>query len=91
MAAVRAHVYITGYVQGVFYRHSAAQRARVLSLAGWIRNLADGRVEAVFEGDESDVRSMVEWCRSGPPHATVEAVETTWEAPTAEFSGFSAV
>jgi len=91
MAPVRAHVHVTGYVQGVFYRHSAAQRARALALTGWIRNVPDGRVEAVFEGEESDVRVMIDWCRHGPPHATVESVDVEWALATSEFSGFSAV
>ena len=91
MAVTRAHVYVTGYVQGVFFRHSMAKRARDLGVSGWVRNLDDGRVEAVVEGEESDVEVVVEWCRSGPPHATVEQVEVSWEPATREFSGFSAI
>jgi acylphosphatase len=91
VAVTRAHVYVTGYVQGVFFRHSMAKRARDLGLSGWVRNLDDGRVEAVVEGEESDVEEVVDWCRSGPPHATVEHVEASWEPATREFSGFSAI
>jgi acylphosphatase len=91
VAVTRAHVYVTGYVQGVFFRHSMAKRARDLGLSGWVRNLDDGRVEAVVEGEESDVEEVVDWCRSGPPHATVEHVEVSWEPATREFSGFSAI
>jgi len=91
VAVTRAHVYVTGYVQGVFFRHSMAKRARDLGVSGWVRNLDDGRVEAVVEGEESDVEVVVEWCRSGPPHATVEQVEVSWEPATREFSGFSAI
>ena len=91
MAVTRAHVYVTGYVQGVFFRHSMAKRARDLGVRGWVRNLDDGRVEAVVEGEESDVEVVVDWCRSGPPHATVEHVEVSWEPVTQEFSGFSAI
>ena len=91
MGAVRAHIYVTGYVQGVFYRHSTAVRAREAGLTGWVRNLPDGRVEAVIEGGDEAVRSLVAWCRAGPPHATVERVEVRWESPTGDFSGFRAV
>ncbi|MEX2556273.1 MAG: acylphosphatase [Actinomycetota bacterium] len=88
---MRAHVYVTGYVQGVFFRHSMAKRARDLGVSGWVRNLDDGRVEAVVEGEESDVGAVVDWCRSGPPHATVEHVEVSWEPATREFSVFSTI
>ena len=91
MAATRAHVYVTGYVQGVFFRHSMAKRARDLGVSGWVRNLGDGRVEAVIEGEESDVGAIVDWCHSGPPHATVERVEVSWGPATREFSVFSTI
>jgi acylphosphatase len=76
-----AHVHISGYVQGVLFRVSTARRAQALGLVGWVRNLPDGRVEALFRGEEDAVRSMVEWCRSGPPHATVESLDVAWEQP----------
>ena len=88
MTSLRAHVWVTGYVQGVFFRHSMAQRARAGGLVGWVRNLADGRVEAVIEGDEDAVRALVDWSRIGPPHATVERLEVEWEAVSGDFSGF---
>lgn len=88
MAVARAHIYVTGYVQGVFYRHTTAQRARARGLAGWVRNLPDGRVEALFEGEESDVRDLVEWCRSGPAHATVESIDVEWQPVLSDLSGF---
>jgi acylphosphatase len=91
VAVVRAHVFVTGFVQGVFYRESMARRARELGVAGWVKNLVDGRVEAVAEGEESDVQAVVEWCRSGPPHATVEQVEVSWQPATREFSVFSTI
>jgi acylphosphatase len=74
-------------VQGVFFRADARARAESLGLAGWIRNANDGSVEAVFEGDEERVRSMVEWCRRGPAGARVEDVEVETEQPTGE-TGF---
>jgi acylphosphatase len=70
----RAHVLISGDVQGVFFRDSARQQAARLGLAGWARNLPDGRVEAVFEGPADSVRQAVEWCGAGPDNARVEDV-----------------
>ena len=84
----RAHVYVSGDVQGVFFRDSARQRAGELGLAGWVRNLPDGRVEAVFEGTREKVREMVWWCEEGPPHAGVEDVEAEFEAPGEDLDGF---
>ena len=72
--AKRAHVYISGRVQGVCFRMATAEAARRLGLNGWVRNRLDGRVEAVFEGEPGAVDRMVEWCRQGPPHAHVETV-----------------
>jgi acylphosphatase len=80
----RARVVVSGRVQGVFFRAETRNRARSLGLAGWVRNNADGNVEAVFEGDRDRVESMVEWCRRGPRHAAVEDVEVSWETPQDE-------
>jgi acylphosphatase len=77
----RAHVYVTGTVQGVYYRANTRETARDRGVAGWVRNLDDGRVEAVFEGDEADVESMVEWCHTGSPQASVDDVEVSYESP----------
>ncbi len=88
MSTTRAHIFVTGYVQGVFYRHTAAQKARARGLTGWVRNLPDGRVEAMVEGEEDEVRALVEWCRNGPSHATVEKVDVEWQRPASDFSGF---
>ena len=88
MGVARAHVYVTGYVQGVFYRHTTAKRAQDRGLTGWVRNLPDGRVEVLLEGEESDVRDVVEWCRSGPAHATVENVDVEWQPPLSDSSAF---
>jgi acylphosphatase len=84
----RAHVYVSGGVQGVFFRDSARERAEQLGLAGWVRNLPDGRVEAVFEGPREKVREMVRWCEEGPPHATVKDVDAEFEAPAGDLRGF---
>ena len=83
-----AHVFVTGYVQGVFFRSSMAQRARAAGLSGWVRNLPDGRVEAVIQGERDAVAALVAWCKHGPAHATVESIDVSWEAVSAAISGF---
>ena len=84
----RAHVVVRGAVQGVFFRAETRDRARSLGVDGWVRNTPDGTVEAVFEGEEERVESMVEWCRRGPAGARVEDVDADWTAPEGE-TGFS--
>ena len=78
---MHVHVLISGLVQGVGYRFSTASEARRRHLAGWVRNLSDGRVEAVFEGDRSDVVKMLEWCQHGPVGAVVKDVWAEYGAP----------
>jgi acylphosphatase len=80
----RAHVRVYGLVQGVFFRAEAAARAESLGVDGWIRNLPDGAVEAVFEGRDDTVESMVAWCGRGPTGAVVERIESEWEEPQGE-------
>src|ERR1041385_5889444 len=63
----RLHVWVSGTVQGVFFRESARAEAERRGVAGWVRNLPDGRVEAVFEGPAVEAEAMVDWCRRGPP------------------------
>jgi acylphosphatase len=84
----RAHVRISGQVQGVFFRDSTRQKAEDLSLAGWVKNLPDGRVEAVFEGPSEQVREMLRWCEEGPRHASVEHVDTDFEDAEGNSTGF---
>jgi len=88
MKIVRAHVYISGIVQGVFFRANTLRVAKKLGLKGFVRNLPDGRVEAVFEGDEEAVKKAIEWCRRGPPLARVDKVEVIWEKPKGDFKDF---
>jgi acylphosphatase len=76
---VRVHVYVSGKVQGVGYRASTWDMAQLLKLNGWVRNLRDGRIEAVFEGSPAQVEEMLRWCHQGPPAAVVESVEVTHE------------
>lgn len=91
MPAIRAHVYISGHVQGVYFRAETRHRARRLGVTGWVRNLWDGRVEAVFEGEAQAVEQMIQWCWRGPEGAAVENVEVRYEPATGEFSGFQIV
>ena len=84
----RAHVRISGQVQGVFFRDSTRQKAEKLNLAGWVKNLSDGRVEAVFEGPSQKVREMISWCEEGPRHASVENVDTDFEGADGDLHGF---
>jgi len=85
---VRAHVYISGRVHGVFFRSSTEEKAFELGIKGWVRNLRDGRVEAVFEGEKEKVEEMLRWCHEGPPYARVTNVEVKWEEYKGEFSSF---
>lgn len=78
----RVHVYISGRVQGVFYRANTRRKADELGIDGWVRNLDDGRVEAVFEGPPEAIESMIEWCHTGSPAAEVSDVAVTEESPT---------
>ena len=77
----RTRVLVSGHVQGVFFRDSTREKAQELGLAGWVRNLPDGRVEAVFEGDGDRVEEMVSWCKDGPPDARVQDVSSENEEP----------
>ncbi|AGB37176.1 acylphosphatase [Natronococcus occultus] len=80
----RAHVFVTGNVQGVYYRATTRDTAREEGVDGWVKNLEDGRVEAVFEGPEPAVESMIEFCHEGSPAADVEDVEVEYEQPEGE-------
>ena len=81
MERTRAHVFVSGTVQGVFYRANTRDTARERGVDGWVRNLADGRVEAIFEGEVDAVESMVEWCEEGSPAAVVESVDVEYGDP----------
>ncbi|WP_101297730.1 acylphosphatase [Halegenticoccus soli] len=80
----RAHVFVSGKVQGVYYRANTRDAARERGVDGWVRNLPDGRVEAVFEGPSDAVESMVEWCHTGSPAARVDGVEAEYGDPEGE-------
>jgi acylphosphatase len=80
----RVHVFISGQVQGVGFRWFCRDEALRRRLAGFVRNLPDGRVEAIFEGEPAAVDGMVEWCRTGPDFARVGAVDATEEPPAGD-------
>jgi acylphosphatase len=84
----RAHVTVSGMVQGVFFRARAVDRANQLGVTGWVRNTPDGKVEAVIEGEKGRVEAMVEFCRNGPEGAEVKGIEIDWEDYRGEFRGF---
>jgi acylphosphatase len=88
MDQLRAHVIIRGRVQGVNFRASAQAQARLHEVEGWVRNLDDGRVEAVFEGADVAVKRMISWCYSGPRSARIDNVNVEWEQPTGQERGF---
>ena len=84
----RVHVFVSGRVQGVFFRFEVKRLAHRLNVTGWVKNRSDGRVEAIFEGEKEDVEKMVEFCRRGPPGARVTGVEVKWEVSTRGFKEF---
>ncbi|MSQ83780.1 MAG: acylphosphatase [Myxococcales bacterium] len=84
---IQAHVYVSGQVQGVSYRAMTSKAAQKLNLRGWVRNLPDGRVEAVFTGTETSVQAMLGWCRRGPLHSLVQDVQVLPQ-PIEAFAGF---
>ncbi len=84
----RVHVFVAGLVQGVFFRATARDRAVSLGLTGWVRNLPDGRVEILAEGESQRIAEFLDWCESGPPRARVDSVEVIDEVPAEEFSTF---
>ncbi len=85
----RAHVVISGRVQGVFYRAFTEEVAFSLGLKGWVRNMSDGRVEAVFEGEKGRIEEAIAACRKGPPASRVSSVDVGWEGFKEEFKSFS--
>lgn len=85
----RAHVFIKGVVQGVNFRAFTKLQAEQWELTGWVKNISNGGVEALFEGEKDYVQKMVDWCHHGPPAARVKAVEVQWEKATEEYKDFT--
>jgi len=88
MAKIRRRVLISGRVQGVNFRYYTRVAARDIGVYGWVRNLPDGLVEAVFEGEQDRVEAAVAWCRQGSPHGKVDEVKIFEEPHRNEFSDF---
>ena len=84
---IRRRVVVHGYVQGVFFRETTRRRAMSIGVAGWVRNLPDGTVEAVFEGEREAVERLVDFCREGPRGARVDRVDVESQDPE-ELAGF---
>jgi len=89
MKASRVHLLISGRVQGVAYRQNTKDEADRLGLSGWVRNLDDGRVEALAEGPRDVLEQFIAWCRRGPPYARVTDVAATWSDATGEHTSFA--
>ncbi|MCJ8272915.1 MAG: acylphosphatase [Psychrosphaera sp.] len=88
MAIKRVHIYVSGRVQGVWFRATAQGIAIDENLTGWVRNLRDSRVEIVAEGEETGLQALVKWCHIGSDAAEVSDVDDTWSDPTFEFGAF---
>lgn len=88
MTARRAHIHVSGRVQGVFFRANTRDVARHLGLTGWVKNCPDGRVEIIAEGDQTGLKKLIAWCHKGPPLAHVTKVDVDWGAATGEYSNF---
>ena len=86
--AKQVHCVVRGRVQGVFFRASAQREAKRLGLTGWVRNLSDGSVEIVAEGEDERVRELLQWAQHGPSAARVDRVDTRWRSYTGEFAEF---
>jgi acylphosphatase len=85
---VRAHIFVSGRVQGVFFRVETRYEAMKRNVAGWVRNTYGGRVEAIFEGEREDVEKMIDFCRKGPSGARVTKIDVQWEEYSGEFKDF---
>jgi acylphosphatase len=85
---VRAHIFIRGRVQGVFFRSETMHEAKQLGVTGWVRNIPDGRVEAIFEGEQENVKALIEFCKRGPPGARVTNADIIWENYIGGFRNF---
>lgn len=87
----RYHIYVSGCVQGVYFRANTLKQARALGLTGWVRNLPDDRVETVFEGEEKEAEAMLAWCRTGTPPARVDHLDVEEENAAGGFTDFDIV
>lgn len=88
MEKARAHLIMSGYVQGVFFRAHTQKKALAIGINGWVRNRYDGTVEALFEGEKEKIEEMMRWCHKGPSGARVSNVSIEWEEYRGEFKDF---
>lgn len=84
----RVHIFVEGKVQGVYFRQNTLYKAQELNIFGWVRNIKDGRVEAVFEGQMVNIQKILNWCKLGPKNAMVSNIEIITESYNCEFSDF---
>ncbi|MEO0096585.1 MAG: acylphosphatase [candidate division WOR-3 bacterium] len=87
----RVHIFVSGKVQGVFYRDFTRRQAKRLNITGWVRNLLNGKVEVVAEGEEEDIKKFIEELKKGPPAARVENLGIKEEEPASEFDDFEII
>ena len=88
---IRAHIFVRGWVQGVFFRKNTCQKAKEIGITGWVRNLDDGRVEAIFEGEKEKVEEMLGWAKKGSFLAKVDGLEIDWQEFKSEFTSFEII
>jgi acylphosphatase len=89
MSKARAHIFVSGKVQGVFFRQNTRRKAQGAGVLGWVKNLDDGRVEAVFKGEEETIKAVIEFCKVGPKGAQVTEITVNWEPYRGEFQSFN--
>lgn len=87
----RLHIFVRGIVQGVFFRQNTLMKAKEIGVCGWVKNLRDGRVEIVCEGDEESLKEIAAWCKKGPDGAFVLGIDMQWEDFKNEFKNFQIV
>ena len=87
----RVHIFVSGRVQGIGYRDGVRRKADKLGIFGWVKNLEDGRVEAVFEGEEDKVKEIIEWAKTGPFLAKVDKIDVVSEVFLGEFNDFKII
>ncbi len=88
MDKIRAHIIVSGIVQGVFFRANTRSKAQMLGVTGWVRNRPDGTVELIAEGERERLKRLTDWCHKGPPCASVSKVDVRWEGYSGEFQKF---
>jgi len=85
---MRVHIFVSGRVQGIFFRENTKKKAEKLAISGWVKNLRDGRLEAIFEGDRENIEKMVNWAKKGPIWAKIDDFSLVWEDYLGQFKDF---